>query len=103
MNGKAVPFLEHRLLKLRLARQATVERTVRAVVERLPPRRHDVAGHWKTSRRRGDPECDHAWVPLTENRQSCALCEGLRWWVAGFERGDPSRGHVTKDRRVTIT
>jgi hypothetical protein len=102
VSGKNLPFLEHRMLTLRLTRAATVERTVRAMVKRLSPRRHEVSGHWNTSQRRGDPTCDHAWLPLTDTRQSCALCEGLRWWVAAHSRGDIERGYVSKDRRVAL-
>jgi hypothetical protein len=102
VGAKTLPFLEHRVLKLRLTRQAAVERTVRAMAGRLAPRRHDVNGHWSMSRRRGNPTCDHTWVALTEKRQSCVLCEGLRWWVIGHERGDANRGYLTKDRHVTL-
>jgi hypothetical protein len=40
-------------------------------------------------------------VPVTQNRQACAICCGLRSWVNSYERGDESRGRISTDRLVT--
>lgn len=102
VGARSLPYLESRVLKLRLRRRAAVTAVVRSVVHRQPPRLHDVDGYWRTSHRRGDPACDHAWLAVGPNRQTCSLCDGLRWWVTAYERGDVSRGNVEGDRRVTL-
>lgn len=102
VGARSLPYLENRVLKLRLRRKAAIAAAVRSVVNRQPSRLHDVDGHWRTSHRRGDPACDHAWLAVNPNRQTCSLCDGLRWWVAAYERGDPSRGSVDRDRRITL-
>src|SRR4051794_33487370 len=67
VGARSLPYLESRVLRLRLRRKATITAAVRSVVHRQPPRLHDVDGHWKTSHRRGDPACDHAWLPVGPN------------------------------------
>ena len=103
VGAKMVPYLEHRILKLRLTRKSAVDRALRTLVGRLPPRRHGVDGHWRRSPRPGDDgaNCEHAWVPVTQNRQNCAICSSLRSWVNSYERGDESRGRIITDRLVT--
>jgi hypothetical protein len=101
VGARMLPYLEHRIVRLRLTRKATVEEEVRRIVGRMSPRRHEVDGHWRVSHRRGRAECDHAWMTLTANRQTCGLCEGLRWWVSGHERGAEDLGTIVTDRRVT--
>lgn len=95
-----VPYLEHITVKLKLPRQIVQDRLVREYVEAIPRRRHEVMGHWRHSRKRGNPNCDHAMVDVTPTRQRCALCDFSQWWVNEHERGDASRGYVTKDRLV---
>lgn len=101
VGAKMVPYLEHRILKLRLTRKSAVDRALRTLIGRLPPRRHGVDGHWRHSHRQSDVDCEHAWVPVTQNRQACAICCGLRSWVNSYERGDESRGRISTDRLVT--
>lgn len=102
VGARSLPYLESRVLKLRLRRKAAIAAAVRSVVNRQPPRLHDVDGHWRTSHRRGDPACDHAWLAVSPNRQTCSLCEGMRSWVTAYERGDASRGSIERDRRVVL-
>lgn len=101
VRATVVPYLEHITVKLKLPRHIVQDRLVRQYVEYIPRRRHEVMGHWKQSRKRGDPNCDHAYIDVTPSRQRCALCAHSRWWVNEHERGDASIGYVTKDRLVT--
>lgn len=96
-----VPYLEHITVKLKLPRHIVQDRLVREFVEAIPRRRHEVMGHWKHSRKRGDPRCEHALVDVTPRRQRCALCGFSRWWVNEHERGDAGLGYITKNRLVT--
>lgn len=100
VGGKFVPFLEHLLVSLKLPRRLAIERMIRSVQDSLPKRRHEVIGHWKHSRSKGDPSCDHVFVDETPSRQRCAVCGFKRWWVNEHYRGDGSVGLVIKDRLV---
>jgi hypothetical protein len=100
IGGKVVPYLEHRLVSLKLPRKIVVRRVTKSLGESLPRRRHEVTGHFKSSHKRGDPNCQHVYVNETETRELCVLCDHIRWWVNEFERGDASLGYVTKDRLV---
>lgn len=102
VGAKVVPYLEHRLVSLKLPRKLVVERLVRQYAEAIPRRRHEVAGHWKQSRIKGTPNCEHAYVDETPKRQVCAVpgCGHKRWFVNEFARGDARLGWVTKDYHV---
>lgn len=54
-------------------------------------------GHWKHSRRRGDPGCDHVFVDETPARQRCAACAAARWWQAEHARGSVGAGSLTQE------
>jgi hypothetical protein len=45
----------------------------------------------------------HDWQrsPGDTPRWVCAQCGGRRTWLAAFERGDATRGFVTKDYDIT--
>jgi hypothetical protein len=100
--SKVVPYLEHRLVTLKLPRPIVVARVRRAMAEAIPRRRHEVTGHWKQNRSKGLAGCEHVYVDETPKRQVCVTegCGHRRWWVDEFERGDASRGFVIKDRLV---
>jgi hypothetical protein len=101
VSGKVLPYLEHYTIGLKLPRKNVEQRAVRMFGENLPKRRHEVSGHFRQSRKQGDPDCSHVWVEETETREVCAVCAAKRWWVNDFERGDATLGYVTKDRAVT--
>lgn len=65
------------------------------------PRLHGVRGHWMHY---DWIEHEHEWVdvPSTDGkvRQVCS-CGARRTWRAEFERGDPSKGEVSKVYKVT--
>jgi hypothetical protein len=101
VGGHIVPYLEHILVKLKLPRQVVETRMVADLVDAIPRRRHEVIGHFRQSRKRGDANCAHAYFDVTPTRQRCALCNHSIWWVDEFERGDARLGYVIKDRLVT--
>jgi len=100
VGGNIVPFLDHWLVSLKLPRKIVEARIIRQMTEAIPRRRHEVIGHWKHSRKHGDPNCEHAYVSETPTRERCAICGAARWWVNEFERGDASIGYIIKDRLV---
>ncbi|MGI4942060.1 MAG: hypothetical protein ACRYHQ_16115, partial [Janthinobacterium lividum] len=67
----------------------------------IPRPLHDVTGHWKHSRKHGDPRCEHAYVRETPSRERCVTCRAARWWVRDFQRGDEAVGVVARQRVVT--
>jgi hypothetical protein len=89
VGTRLVPYVDTQPVTLRLAPRDVMVRKIRETTARLPPRRHDVAGHWSLSSKRGDAACEHEWIPLSDNHQSCGLCRGFRWWTAAHERGPP--------------
>jgi len=101
VSGHVVPYLEHITVKLKLPRRIVEERMVRELVDAIPRRRHEVMGHWKQSRKRGDPHCNHPYIDVTPRRQRCPLCSHSRWWVNEHMRGTAELGFVVKDRVVT--
>ncbi len=100
VGGKITPFLEHTLVSLKLPRRLAIERALRELRDSLPRRRHEVVGHWKHSRKRGDTSCDHVFLDETPQRQRCAVCGFKRWWQNEHLRGSAQVGFLTKDRLV---
>lgn len=100
VRGKIVPYLEHRLVSLKVPHIVAIRKATKVLGEAIPRRRHEVGGHWAHRRSKGDPSCAHVWVKMTESREQCALCEYDRWWIKDYERGDASLGYVTKDHLV---
>jgi hypothetical protein len=62
---------------------------------RETPRAHEVRGHFLNYNKH---QCDHAWVQAIDNskRWTCSTCGQLRVWREAYERGDASKGYVTK-------
>lgn len=96
-----LPYLDHITVKLKLPRHIVVQRMARELAESLPRRRHGVPGHFAQSRKKGDPNCEHAYIDVSPTHERCVLCNHSRWWVKSHERGDASVGYVLKDRLVT--
>jgi hypothetical protein len=105
VGAKVVPYLDHWLVKLKLPRKIVEARVLREMAETIPKRRHEVIGHFKQSRKKGLPGCEHVYVEETATREVCIIegCGHRKWWVNEFMRGDASIGFVTKDRLVTET
>lgn len=103
ISGHVVPYLEHLLVKLKLPRRVTEERVLRDLTDAMgfATRRHEVMGHFRQSRKRGDPDCDHAYIDVTPTRCRCTICGHSIWWVDEYERGNAALGYVIKDRLVT--
>jgi hypothetical protein len=99
--GHVVPYLDHITVKLKLPRRVVEQRVARELAESLPRRRHGVPGHFAESRKKGDPNCEHAYIDVSPTHERCVLCKHSRWWVKAHERGDASLGYVIKDRLVT--
>lgn len=102
-GGHRVPYLEHRVVSLKLPRAIVEARVRRALAEAIPRRRHEVIGHWKQNRHKGLPGCAHVYVDETPTREVCVVegCGHKRWWVDEFTRGDATIGYVLKDRVIT--
>lgn len=101
VGGKVLPYLEYRTVSLKLPRKVVLGKIIRSLADAIPRRRHDVIGHWKQSRKKADPNCEHVFIPIDDRREECACCPAKRWWQANSERGDASIGYVVKNRRVT--
>lgn len=61
---------------------------------------HNVAGHWKYRANSGDPNCQHVFVPTSENHEHYGLCRQFRWRVKAYVRGNPEVGVLVQDRIV---
>jgi len=98
-NGKRVVYMAHHVVDIRPGRKAIRGFYLKGG-PRTPPRGHEVSGHWRSSG--GVPECTHAWplLPDVDGHWKCPLCGKMRWWVDEYNRGDATRGWVTKEYRV---
>jgi hypothetical protein len=103
VGGHVVAYMEHLLVKLKLPRRVTEERVLRDLTDvmGLGTRRHEVMGHFRQSRKKGDPNCDHAYIDVTPNRCRCTICGHSIWWVDEYNRGNAALGFIIKDRLVT--
>lgn len=100
VGGKLTPYLQHYVTKLVVPRDTVIQRVTREVADVMPRPMTPVVGHYRHSRRYGDPTCEHAYALETPNREVCVVCGAKRWRVRGHYRGDPTVGFITKDYRV---
>jgi len=101
-KSKSIPYLQHRVVKLKLPRKIVERQALREYSElagQARPR-HEVAGHFAESRKRGDPNCEHAWVRETDTRDRCVLCKKAFWWVRDHCRGSAEVGFILEERLV---
>lgn len=93
-----MPYMSRRRLTLLLPRDQVLRKVVRlAMTERRARRRHPVLGHWCSSRRRGDPTCNHEYENTSPTLKTCVGCGHLVWWRKAHERGDAGVGFVSKE------
>jgi hypothetical protein len=100
-RGRPINYAAHNIVTIALGRTRTVRKAFLLAAPRVPPRRHEVRGNWH--HHGGQLEgCGHEWplLPDDDHVYSCARCGRRRWWVQPHQRGDASRGFVTKDYQV---
>jgi hypothetical protein len=101
VGRRATPYLVHHRVSLTAPGEVVVRAVTRALGERVPRRRHEVAGHWRRDWRRPlDEACAHVFADDTEVREVCVMCDGRRSWVGDHMRGDAGVGYVGKDYAV---
>lgn len=94
---RIIPYMSRRRLTLLLPRDQVLRKVVRlAMSERRARRRHPVLGHWCSSRRRGDPHCNHVYDNTSPTLKTCVTCNHLVWWRKAHERGDAGVGFVSR-------
>lgn len=101
-HGKRVVYAAHNVVEIELGRRREhMRRLFRHWSDRASPRRHEVRGHF--AHYRLAEGCTHQWPFMPEAgedgqpRWRCGACGGWRVWRASHERGDASRGFVTKE------
>jgi hypothetical protein len=96
--------MSHRVVTLRLSARIVRERIAALHAEaRSSPRWHTYKATRCFSRKRGNPECSHAWMRPDPERDYhvCVNCDMRSWPRSGGERGDKERGEVRKTYMVT--
>lgn len=101
VSGNVIPYLDHIMVRLKLPRHVVEKKMLKSLAEASPRKRHGVAGSWREWHHRGDPDCDHAYIDVTQTRQRCTICGHAQWWVPAYQRGDARLGFVIKDTVVT--
>lgn len=103
IRGKIVPYLSHNVVSITLGRFKTVRRAFTLAGPRQSPKGHEVRGHFA---HRGGKKfgCEHAWPlkPDENGHWECSRCGRLRWHVKPHQRGDASKGFVTKEYRIDL-
>lgn len=102
VGGRATPYFVHHRVSLTAPGEIVVRAVTRALGERIPRRRHEVAGHWRRDWRRPlDMACAHVFADETEVREVRVMCDGRHSWIDDHMRGDASVGCVDKEYEVT--
>jgi len=104
IRGKRVAMSAHNVVTIHMKGTVQVRNLwQRHIKHRDSPRRHDVRGFW---RHRGGVAqgCGHVWpaTPDKHHKFVCAKCSRERWWVNAHQRGDESKGFVSKEYRAEI-
>lgn len=103
-RNKRVVYAAHNTVEITLGETKLYPRLWDArPTDRVSPRRHTVRGHFRHYH--VDNNCTHEWplFPSTETGRPswmCKNCGGYRTWVENHERGDATRGYVTKDYTI---
>lgn len=99
VGNKHLPFLAHNIVRLR--KDVTRRRMIGALMPRQSPRRHEV--RWQYKNYNKPPfGCEHEWpiMPDEKGRWHCPKCGQWRIRVEKYERGDASKGYVTKEYKA---
>ena len=110
-RGRPVVYAAHSVVELELGRTRNYRRLFDHLpVDRSGPRRHEVRGHFYHTPASARERCTcpegHDWpAQPTEFHDdaptwTCRVCGGRRTWRKHHERGDASRGYVTKEYEV---
>ena len=99
-KGKRKVFMAHSLVTLTTEDYGAITRSFSPTGHHESPRRHQVRGFFRHYHRvRG---CEHAFLEEGRpDRWVCQHCGTVRVWVHDHERGDASKGYVTKEYVVT--
>jgi len=105
VRGKPVVYAAHHTVEIGMTKEV-----VRAFPvhhgDRESPRRHEVRGHFVHYPASARHHCSrpegHDWprepeLHGTAPSWKCTVCGGIRTWRQEFQRGDASKGFVTKD------
>lgn len=104
IHGKRVPMSAHNTVHIHMKGTVQVRNLfIRTMKAREHPRRHDVRGFW---RHHGGiaQGCGHQWPEIPDKRHKfvCTKCQRERWWINAHQRGDTSKGFVSKEYKVEI-
>jgi hypothetical protein len=104
-GGRPVVYAAHSVVSLELGTTREWVKLLSVQTDRSSPRRHEVRGHFRNVG--GRDACEHVWPtePTTSEWSSapvwtCTACGRRRIWLHAHERGDASRGFVTKHYEV---
>lgn len=101
-SGKIHAYPKYRVVEINLGKRV---RSVRRAFEehgpRLPPRLHDVRGHWRHWD--GDEAHTHEWSMFPDPRgHFTCKCGRQKVWVHDHERGDRTKEKIVKDYIATV-
>lgn len=101
-RGKRLALSAHNVVTIHMQGAVQIRNLfTKHMKERQHPRLHDVRGFWR--HRFGIAQgCGHDWpaTPDKRNKFVCKKCGRERWWIHEHERGDKSKGRVTKEYKA---
>ena len=109
MRNRFVPYAAYNNVTVSLS-APTILRLMGTVNEQaITKRRHEVRGHFCQNEESRKAHCVHSWEVDYHDGDAhdfpthweCKYCHGKRWWRIAHERGDASKGFVTKQYTVT--
>lgn len=104
-KGKRVVYAAHNVVDIRIGEKKDYRRVFDfGHGTRSSPRRHNVRGHFVHYHR--DPNCIHSWPSEADTTKghpswTCGKCGCVRVWRKTYEKGDATKGFVTKDYSLT--
>lgn len=103
-RGKRLALSAHNVVTIHMKGSVQIRHAFeKHFKNREHPRLHDVRGFWRHHGGQAQG-CGHNWPPVPDKRHKfvCSKCGRERWWVHAHERGDASKGRITKEYKTEI-
>jgi hypothetical protein len=104
-RGKSRVFMAHSTVTINLHNEGEFRKAF-SITDRASPRAHEV--RFTYAHRHGTRNCEHKWIVRHDEKTGeekkqwdCQKCGRMRWFRKAHQRGDASKGWVTKDYKVT--